>query len=213
MNKIVYTAIFGDYEELKEPLYFTPGWEYICITDQPLTSKVWKIVPTEIGLNDILSSRLAKIPFNLVVDADLSIWVDGSFTINCNLDDWIVDHFPINKDMLCIKHPIRDCIYDESEVCIRHGKGGEMIKKQMEDYSTIVPKRSGLIQSGILVRRHTAEVKKFCDEWFQEVMNYSTRDQISFGKVSMGVKFIHYMKWDYRTGKEFIYRTHFKNRR
>lgn len=212
MRKTVFTAIFGSYEELKEPLVVTPGWEYLCFTDQPLKSDIWQIVPCELGMNDILSARLVKIKFYLFFESDLSVWIDGSFTINCDLDEWIVNNFPIKKDMLCIKHPIRDCIYDESEVCIRHGKGGEIINKQVKDYESYVPKRNGLIQSGILIRRHTTEVKALCNQWFSEVINYSNRDQIAFGFVSLTAKFIHYMKWDYRTGKEFIYKTHFKNR-
>lgn len=213
MKKVIYTAIFGPYEELKEPIVITPGWEYVCFTDQPLISENWKIQQTEIGFNDILSSRLVKIQFNHFVEADLSIWIDGSFTINCNLDEWIVNHFPIKKEMLCIKHPIRDCIYEEGEVCTRYGKDNGEIARQLQDYSYTVPKRNGLIQSGILVRRHTPRVIKLCEEWYWEVMNYSNRDQIAFGKVSLRAKFMEYMKWDYRSGKEFIYKTHFKNRR
>jgi hypothetical protein len=34
-RKAVYTFIFGDYDDLKSPTIMTPGWDYICFTDDP----------------------------------------------------------------------------------------------------------------------------------------------------------------------------------
>jgi hypothetical protein len=55
MDKVIYTAIFGPYEELKEPTVITPGWKYICFTDQPLKSNVWNVNQVKHG--DLLSSQ------------------------------------------------------------------------------------------------------------------------------------------------------------
>ena len=48
--KVIYTAIFGDYDTLKEPLVITPGWKYICYTDQDFESKVWEIKKVKLVL-------------------------------------------------------------------------------------------------------------------------------------------------------------------
>lgn len=218
--KLIYTAIFGPYEELKEPTIITPGWKYVCVTDQPLKSDVWKILKVPTWQNRILQARASKLLLEeLVLIYGLktyspTIWIDGSFTINCNLDEWWDKHF--KGEMTCIKHPIRDCIYEEGEVCVRYGKDNGLIEEQLWKYQESdpkVPKRNGLIQSGILMRTPTVRVKKLCKNWFEEITLYSLRDQISFGRVSIGKSFIHYIKWDYRIEKEFIYKTHFKNRK
>src|SRR2546422_511368 len=44
MRKAVYTFIFGGYDDLKSPAIFTPGWDYICFTDDPtLRSDIWDV--------------------------------------------------------------------------------------------------------------------------------------------------------------------------
>ena len=44
-RKVVYTCISGNYDTLKDPTVVTPGWEYICFTDQKVISNVWTIRP------------------------------------------------------------------------------------------------------------------------------------------------------------------------
>ena len=48
MNKVIYTAIIGGYDELIEPEYIPKEWEFVCFSDRNLKSKVWdvrKVVP------------------------------------------------------------------------------------------------------------------------------------------------------------------------
>ena len=33
MKKVIYTAIFGDYDNLVEPYYIPDGFDFICFTD------------------------------------------------------------------------------------------------------------------------------------------------------------------------------------
>jgi hypothetical protein len=202
---IIYTAILGNYDSLKEPRIITPGWEYICFTDQDFKSKVWKIIKVEDG-NSRLAARRIKILFHNYIDQENSIWVDGSFQINCNLNDWWQKHF--KPDMTCIKHPVRDCVYDEARACIDLKKeSAERIKEQMENM--IIPPRSGLIQSGILMRQRTNFTIRICEQWWEELSKYTLRDQLSFAKVSYQQP-INYITWDYRKRKEFLFQRHLK---
>ena len=43
-KKVIYTTIFGGYDELTEPHFIPNGWDFICFTDTDLKSKNWKIV-------------------------------------------------------------------------------------------------------------------------------------------------------------------------
>ncbi len=78
--KVVYTALFGNYEELKEPAIITPGWQYICYTDQPIKSNTWQIIKEDAGVNPQLTARWFKIMH--WIDWEQSIWIDAAFKIN-----------------------------------------------------------------------------------------------------------------------------------
>ena len=53
-NKCIYTYIIGGYDSVKEPKVVTPGWDYICVTDNPnLKSEVWNIV----NINNLIQSK------------------------------------------------------------------------------------------------------------------------------------------------------------
>jgi hypothetical protein len=203
----IYTAIFGDYDTLKEPLIITPGWKYICYTDQDFESKHWtikKMLPIGTAQH---TARRVKIYFQNYIDDEYSIFIDGSFIVNCNLNAWWRQFKP---DMTCIRHPTRNCIYEEAEAVVKNGrKGVQNIFDQIEKYRGIVPPRSGLIQSGILMRKRTKFTEDLCAEWYEEVRTNSYRDQIAFGKVSLN-KPIHYISYDYRRGQKFIFKQHKK---
>ena len=42
-KKVIYTAIFGSYDNLLEPKYIPEGWEFVCFTDTELTSANWTV--------------------------------------------------------------------------------------------------------------------------------------------------------------------------
>lgn len=212
MSKVIYTAIFGSNDELKEPMLITPGWEYICFTDQDLKSDVWeirKMLPREDG--SARTARHIKINFHQYIQEENTIWIDASFIINCNLDEWWNRFVP---PFTCIKHPDRNCFYQEAEAVISHGRDiNENVKPQVDAYRTLgLPAHNGLIASGILMRCRIKEVIEFCELWWHHVLIGSIRDQLSWPlvdwyKPNVCKKIV----WHYPTGLEFIYLPH-KNR-
>lgn len=208
MDRIIYTAIFGNYEELKEPTIVTPGWRYICYTDQPLKSRVWEIIQKPLIDTPQRTARYYKI---LGMPDGKSIWVDGSFTIACDLNKFWAYHFL--KPFSCPSHPIRRDVFLEADACIRNKRGNaHEIQKHINKYKGVVPRNNGLISSGLLLRENNESVKALCESWHKEVQENSTRDQISFARVSLGIGFIHTFKWDYRSNKDFIFKTHYHRR-
>lgn len=208
--KTIYTGIFGPYEQLKEPRVITPGWHYIAYTDQDFKSEFWqinKVAPTEFPQ---LKARFYKIMFHHHVETEDSIWIDGSFKINCNLTRWWDQHF--KPSITCIKHPVRDCVYEEAKACIENNRAGiQHLDEQIKRYQGTIPAHNGLIQSGILMRKKNAFTENLSVRWLDEVMNYSLRDQIAFAKVSYQQP-INYISWDYRTAREFIFTKHHKSK-
>lgn len=206
----IYTVIFGPYENLKEPLVITEGWRYICFTDQPLTSDIWEIRQVETWGNKRMHSREYKINFDRYIDDEESIYIDGSFTINCNLTDWWEKHFKAPATF--VQHPRRNCVFEEIRACIKRKRCDEMkLRRQERAYRGHIRRGKGVIQSGLMMRKKTPEVIKLMREWWEELQKYSTRDQISMAFVTRKMK-INTIVWNYAKATEFIFLTHYERR-
>lgn len=219
MSKICFTAIFGQYEELKEPRHVTDDWQYYCFTDQPITSNTWRIIPTNvadlwhpnIGIpkdkwNAKYASRYMKINNPYLHTWDQSFWVDASFRIDVDLNEW----WRINaKGSFSVPaHPLRDDWWTEAWACIDSKRCDKpTLQAQMEAYKHI-PRHAGVIQSGLLMR--TPESQPLNEAWWDELCKWSTRDQLAFCNL-IGHEF-HTYKFNYRGEKDFVYSKHFKNR-
>lgn len=199
---VVYTAIFGDYEPLLDPKVINKNLDYICFTDNPdLKSDVWtvKVIPdyiddfnnfnNEISFTDLDYTRRARtiktLPHVFLKDYDFSIWVDAGFLITGDIIEFINRY--TEKDFLGITHSVRNCLYDEANEVLRLKIDDEnLILKQIERYKKDnYPTNNGLIESGILFRRHNnPKLVKVMEDWFAEIFKFSKRDQISFNYVA-----------------------------
>lgn len=181
MQKTIYTANFNKYDTLKEPTIITPGWKYVYFTDQKnLTSKNWEI--RVVSPTDAKGARKLKIlnPFH---DHDISIWIDASMTINCDLNEF-VDKY-MKTDLNLMNHPDRSCIYQEAKACIkRHKDDPFVINQQIESYLSIgYPPDHGMVATGVIIRKRNSQFDLFYQKWWREVELGSKRDQLSFNFV------------------------------
>lgn len=206
---VIFTAIFGFYDLPKKPQVITPAWRYVMYTDQNFVSEIWEIRKVSLINGDpILTARYYKIMFHEHIEDEFSIWIDGSFTINCNLDRFMAGNF--KSPMTVMKHPLRDCIYEEANVCVKQRRGDRnSIERQEYSYSCAgIKKRAGLIQSGILIRELNDWTIQFCELWWEQIRTFSTRDQIGFAYPAFKLGWPHAVKMDYRSSKEFIFKKH-----
>lgn len=211
-DKVIYTALFGNYEELKEPKKITPGWQYICFTDQPIVSKMWEI--RKVDIKDECPRRIARY-FKIMewVDWQKSIWIDASFIIDTNLDDWWDKYF--KNGFSAPIHPFRDGVYAEILACIlmKSGDIGHLQDQEKEYRDAGVPEFGGIISSGLLMRENTQEVIKLCEDWWNELRTRSIRDQVAFARVYFGNEhLINMYDWNYTREKDFIYMHHYHKR-
>jgi hypothetical protein len=188
-RKAAYTFIFGDYDDLKAPSIVTPGWDYICFTDDPtLRSDVWDVRLSDRRRSD---RRLEQKKFAMkhmilfhqfLNEYDLSLSVGAHVELNCDLNDLMEEQFRSSDDMMICVHPERDCIYDEARVCkdllLDDPK---RIDAHMKRYRTAgYPKNIGLFATGIIARRHNRpSVRSMCEYWWKEYRIGSRRDQLS----------------------------------
>lgn len=182
---LIYTAIAGGYDTLRDPLVTNDRCRYICFTDDlSIKSDIWEIKPLDIINNDIVRSakRLKVLPHEYFKDYNWSIWVDGKFQIKKDLVELILEH-DLHSNFLSFMHYKRNHIFDEAETCIALGfDDADIINTQIDAY-----KNDGfmddneLIEGGVLFRKHNErDVIMLMERWWKEINSHSRRDQISF---------------------------------
>lgn len=211
MSKVIYTALFGDYEELKEPTVITLGWRYICLTDQPLKSEVWEIVPTKVmppGTEQLTARWYKLMGF---VDYERSIWVDAAFQVHVNLDEFWQKYYL--GGISAPQHPHRDCVHNEIFAVIESGRAdkGKMlaIEKDYKDRGV----KGNVVSSGILLRENTPEVIRFCEEWWRVLIAQGVnRDQVAAPDVPGYSEIVRPFRFNYTQSTEIQYFKHKKYR-
>lgn len=184
-STVIYTAIIGDYDDLKHPKCVNPDVDYVCFTDnRELKSEVWEIRyvdnPEQMKAS-ILTRKFKLLPHLFFADYETSIWVDANLEICDDLITYMMEYQKYS-DFLLFPHYQRDCIYDEGAVCILLKKDTkEALIKQMNKYMQEGhPQNGGLLYGGCLVRNHNEPALiKVMEDWWQEVTSESARDQIS----------------------------------
>lgn len=180
---MIYTAITNNYDNQRKDIK--------CFTEDILN-------------NPFLSAKKYKILSHLFDFDEWSIWVDGHLNLPAEKQKDLTSKVESSgKEIGVFKHPWRDCIYDEAKVIIEKQLDDEVIvNHQVEKYrSEDYPEHNGLYACGILVRRHTENVKKLNEKWWDEISQGSIRDQLSFPYVFRNVCVFEGLIYDYRIGK------------
>jgi len=187
MKNIIYTCITAGYDSVKDPEVITPGWDYICFSDSEIKSDVWQHKPlaSPRNISKVKKARWHKThPFELFPEAELIIWIDGSFVIKCDLDDFFDRRGDISSGIAAIKHSQRNCIYQEQAAVHRLKKDLPGNTIQIDRYRKEgMPENYGLSETGILIYRCNNCVQDFTMKWWEEIRRGSHRDQLSFDYV------------------------------
>ncbi len=192
---VVYTAITGNYDRLREPTPW-PGVEYVAFLDTPVKSQVWRVQPLPGPLaTRRRSARFPKVMAHAVLppDTEYSLWVDGCVTpVQGVTPKFLVAEYLRDADIAILRHPWRRCLYAEARMCMKRNLDDpSLISRQVSRYiAEGFPVNYGLGESGVVLRRHTANVAAFNEAWWSEIEHGSSRDQISFQYVAwkLGLK-------------------------
>lgn len=175
MNTI-YTAIFGKYDKLWEPSVVSNNWKYECYTDEDINSTKWEIIKTKpiIEGDSSRSSRFIKI-MRVPLDDEIIIWVDGCVEIVGDMNKLIAE-IP-NCPLVLQLHPHHTTLEKELIACIGAKKDEEkLMRQQISRYNIKTPYT--LTHNNIIIKR--GDVKEAMSLWWEEVKNWSKRDQLSF---------------------------------
>lgn len=191
-NKVIYTIIANDYDELSQPYFTKDTWDYICFTDnQELIKKgqigVWQILPllyTELDVTR--NTRYHKINPHLVLPEkyEESIYIDANVNILSNFLFKTISKK--EKNILMPTHFNKDCAYEEADWALQAKMDYEhLIKSQFELYQKEgFPRNYGFFEANIIYRKHKdSEVIQLMEDWWYFVKNYARRDQLSIAFV------------------------------
>jgi len=183
---VLYTVITNNYDELKEipKQFINPHIDYICLTDnKKLRSNTYKIQLIEEKFDEPLQNRFYKLTINKYIkDYKISIYIDGKISI-------VGDFYHLleelsNYDFISFKHYKRDCLYKEGAVLL-HPYKQQAAKENVVPLIQKIkqnkfPKKFGLCDTSILIRKHNEKIINSMDLWFYMLRRYSKRDQLSF---------------------------------
>ena len=187
MKPIVYTSIYGEYDNLKPQPDI--GVDYICFTDNPnLKSDTWDIryEPIYQHLHPRLRAKFHKLicPFDT-----LSLFIDGSIEI---VDPDIFDELSnfLHNGFAVYRHPSgRSCIKSELLESLPMEKyEGQPMREQVDYYfSQGFPEDYGLYACGLILR--DGRYDDFGSKWMLENLAFSYQDQLSLPYLQWREKF------------------------
>lgn len=192
MKLVVYTVLVGDKEPLNDPLRVLGDrretdldLSFVCFTDNTaLRSDVWEFRPIpERPIPPDRLSRLPKaLPHLMFPDHTWSLYIDNTVVFR---------RLPNSGDLgqeaeavfRAFRHPWRTCPQDEADVVVRSGLdeagrvGGQC---RFYDGRTPLADIQQLTAGTTLLRRHDdARVRAFGEMWWEQILLFSARDQLS----------------------------------
>jgi hypothetical protein len=220
-KKVVYTAIFGGYDELPDPQFIPEGWDFICFTDSNIKSNIWEVkkVPA-IYKDPTRNARKYKIlPHRWFSNYEYSLWVDGNILIKNDINELIPEY--LNKVNIAVHDhnqnqlDPRNCVYQEAQAIFYFGKRNgnykddpNIIQKQIQRYADEgYPSHNSLAVTMQLLRKHNKkDCIKIMEQWWEEIKYGSKRDQLSFNYSiwKTNTSFV-YFKGDSRNTKYFLH--------
>jgi hypothetical protein len=188
-KKVIYVTIFGNYDNLKNPIFKNDGYDYVLFTDEETykaqslsKNNFWKInvIPNIVGKESAYhTSKDIKInPEKYLLEYESSIYIDGSFSQIGDVNVFLNESD--NTYQMC-RHPRRICAYEEFLICVKQ-KLGDINKTsvQFDRYEKEgFPKDFGLCMGGIIARTHNEKSKRINSLWWEEILKGSMRDQLS----------------------------------
>jgi hypothetical protein len=185
----IYTVLIGDKENLNDPLQnLGPDastdlkLDFFCFTDnQKLRSKVWQLRPFDRGLvPHEKASRLPKaLPQRFFPDYEYSLYIDNTVVFKRLPNASDLEGAPFKA----FRHPWRKNPADEADIVVKHALDDpDVVAEQMRFYAGIRPLNeiTTLTAGTVLLRRHhDPRVRTFGETWWEQILLFSKRDQLS----------------------------------
>ncbi|NGM63497.1 DUF616 domain-containing protein [Sphingobacterium sp. SGG-5] len=179
----LYTVITNSYDTLN-PIPRGAAAEIDCfvVTDDPSNiAEGWKQILIDRADDPHRQQRALKIDFTLIPELngyDTIIYIDANMSLRKPLQGLLRYY---RGGLLTIKHPNRNCVYEEGWACIDLKKAKkEDVLSQLSSYQIRgIRPGTGMYQTGLMIRDRSDVVIGFCKEWLSELNKHTHRDQLS----------------------------------
>lgn len=191
---VVYTVLVGAKEGLANPLAGLPAGatsdldlDFVCLTDDPgLRSPVWRVRRIDDGGHlpaEKLSRRPKAMPHAYFPDAEFSLYVDNTVAFK---------RLPQSADLVtgrpalfrAFRHATRhDPAQEAAAIAVLGYDDVATVCAQLDFYAAQGPLSdiTPLTTATVLLRAHHADaVKRFGVCWWESILAFSKRDQLSF---------------------------------
>jgi hypothetical protein len=192
-SRVVYTAITNGHARLSARPGI-PDTDFICYSDVPIDRYDWQIRPIESSPQ--LSPRMRAKYHKLFPPGgyEWNVWIDGAYILRPNaltLVDDLIAHSPNGFGLH--RHHQRDCLFDEAEHSLTLPKcegQRQVIEEQVRHYEKMGhPRNWGLWGGGFLCRDYRSRVAEIMKCWWDELLRWSWRDQLSLAFVLHSAQF------------------------
>lgn len=189
MNITVYTAVFGGFDTLRPVEY--PS---VCLTEGSVVVPAGWEPRIALGLKGPRwMSRSCKILSHLYFPGvEYTIYHDGNIEMLVQPQE-IISEFLKELDIATFRHPDRTCAYEEGKAVIRFKKANSQdVTAQMQRYVREgYPPNNELANCCVLIRRHTDQIVRLNNLWWNEFCLGAQRDQLSFDYVcwKLGIEY------------------------
>ena len=173
MNKFaIYTACIGGYDNILQPEVIDERFDYFLFTNDVREESVgvWQVQKVEYTNPDM--TRIARYvkthPEELLPEYEATLWLDSSLQIISQyIYNRFVELFNQGFNIASVKHPKRDCIYDEAYVIYGLDTEENIFRwchrLRKENY----PRHRGMFENNIIFRTHNERVKEVDTMWWK----------------------------------------------
>jgi hypothetical protein len=218
----VYSVLVGSGEPLTHhQIPPTDDYDRVLFTDRPtLSLDGWETrVLDSHDLGSARESRRPKLlPHRFLEEYEWSLYVDNNVVLTDACARWLAQCQRLPKTFYAFSHPWRTCAYEEAERVISVGYDDEKrVREQIDHYQSCgFPRDFGLVVGNVLLRRHNdPHLVQVLETWYEHILRYSKRDQISFpfvcwrhayawGEFEASIQDNPYVKYPARTRSERV---------
>jgi hypothetical protein len=194
MRVLVYTAIFGNYDQPKTHAPQNICADYLFFDEENSASLpgFWQDKHPRYKAKYY---KLQPYTLNDYQGYDYVVWIDGSGTLLApNSLEELIKY--CKKGYAVFRHPDRNCIYEEVFFCKEFPKYKDQpLQDQVDAYRKEgYPRHNGLYACGFIIRDTQKDFIQLDKYWLNENLQWSYQDQLSFP----------YILWKYNMGIDVI---------
>ncbi len=203
---IVYTANFGGKDKLKEPV-MDSSWnkdlKFVYFTDQKFKTDIWDIRTQTVKGDSTRIARWYKTHPHVLFPGETTLWMDANLILIKDPTELA----NLCENILVQEHSFRTDVYEEAHYCLRKKKGEpKEVEAHLKAYQNIrFPRGTGLYTTRVLLRHDNPRTQRFNGLWWENIKEYSSRDQISLPLVLQTTR-IHYNTIGFEELKLYFYK-------